>query len=67
MERINIFGKKNIINAPANVVFTKLSDLNVYVKWNPFPEGDPTNQTNVNASGLGSFLTLKEEKTGEGK
>jgi uncharacterized protein YndB with AHSA1/START domain len=55
------------INAPVNLVFTKLTDLNEYVKWNPFPEGDPTNTAQVSGSGVGSFLTWKGEKTGEGK
>ncbi len=55
------------INAPVNLVFTKLTDLNEYVKWNPFPEGDPTNTANVSGLGVGSFLTWKGEKTGEGK
>jgi hypothetical protein len=48
-------------------VFTKLTDLNEYVKWNPFPEGDPTNTADVSGAGIGSYLTWKGEKTGEGK
>lgn len=55
------------IDAPLASVFTKLTDLNEYVKWNPFPEGDPTNQTNVTGAGVGAFLVWKGEKTGEGK
>lgn len=55
------------IQAPLTVVFTKLTDLNEYVKWNPFPEGDPTNTTNISGTGVGSFLVWKGEKTGEGK
>ena len=55
------------INAPVTVVFRRLTDLNEYVRWNPFPEGDPTNQTNVSGAGVGSSLTWKGEKTGEGK
>ncbi len=55
------------INASADVIFSKLTDLNEYVKWNPFPEGDPTNQESVTGTGVGSYLTWKGEKTGEGK
>ena len=50
------------INAPIAQVFTKLTDLSVYVKWNPFPEGDPTNQAEVSEAGVGSSLTWKGEK-----
>ncbi len=35
------------INAPIATVFSRLTDLHEYVKWNPFPEGDPTNQAEV--------------------
>lgn len=55
------------INAPVAVVFAKLTDLNEYVKWNPFPEGDPTNTTDVTGMGVGSYLVWKGDKTGEGK
>lgn len=55
------------INAPVATVFTKLTDLNEYVKWNPFPEGDPTNKADVYGSGLGAYLVWKGDKTGEGK
>lgn len=55
------------IDAPVAIVFTKLTDLNEYVKWNPFPEGDPTNTADVNGLGIGSSLVWKGEKTGEGK
>ncbi len=55
------------INAPVATTFSKLTDLNEYVKWNPFPEGDPTNQTQVSGVGVNSFLIWKGEKTGEGK
>lgn len=55
------------INAPVEAVFTKLTDLNEYVKWNPFQEGDPTNKNEVTGLGGGSFLVWKGEKTGEGK
>ena len=56
-----------VIDAPIASVFSKLTDLNEYVKWNPFPEGDPTNQANVIGAGVGSYLVWKGEKTGEGK
>jgi uncharacterized protein YndB with AHSA1/START domain len=55
------------INAPLATVFTKLTDLHEYVKWNPFPEGDPTNQADVSGTGIGSSLVWKGQKTGEGK
>lgn len=55
------------IQAPVGVVFSKLTDLREYVKWNPFPEGDPTNKTNVTGDGLNSSLIWKGDKTGEGK
>jgi hypothetical protein len=55
------------INQPLSVVFSRLTDLNEYVKWNPFPEGDPTNQEIVTGTGVGSYMTWKGEKTGEGK
>jgi uncharacterized protein YndB with AHSA1/START domain len=55
------------INAPVNTVFTRLTDLNEYVKWNPFPEEDPTNTADVSGTGVGSSLIWKGEKTGEGK
>ena len=55
------------IEAPIATVFTKLTDLNEYVKWNPFPDGDPTNIAEVSGTGIGSYLVWKGEKTGEGK
>ena len=55
------------IGSSASQVFSKLTSLNEYVKWNPFPEGDPTNQTTVNGEGVGSFLVWKGKKTGEGR
>ena len=55
------------IQAPVATVFLKLPDLNEYNKWNPFPEGDSTNQTNISGQGVGSSLTWKGDKTGEGK
>ena len=55
------------IQAPIETIFSRLSNLNDYVKWNPFPEGDPTNQASVEGEGVGSYLIWKGEKTGEGK
>lgn len=55
------------INSSVSAVFSKLINLNVYAKWNPFPEGDATNQTNVTGEGLNSYLVWKGDKTGEGK
>lgn len=55
------------IEASVSTIFTRLTDLNEYIKWNPFPEGDPTNTAQVSGSGIGSYLVWKGEKTGEGK
>jgi uncharacterized protein YndB with AHSA1/START domain len=55
------------IDAPLTKVFSTLTDLNEYAKWNPFPEGDPTNRVEISGAGLGSFLSWKGTKTGEGK
>jgi len=55
------------IAAPVNDVFVKLTDLNEYVKWNPFPNGDPSNTATVSGEGLGASLVWKGDKTGEGK
>ncbi len=55
------------IQAPVAIVFSRLTNLNEYNKWNPFPEGDPSNQTNVIGEGVGSSLSWKGDKTGEGK
>jgi uncharacterized protein YndB with AHSA1/START domain len=55
------------INASVSTVFARLTNLNEYVKWNPFPEGDPTNQANVTGNGVGSYLIWKGDKTGEGR
>lgn len=54
------------IDAPISAVFSRLTDLNEYTKWNQFPKGDPTNQTSVTGDGLISFLVWKGDKTGEG-
>lgn len=55
------------IQEPVSTVFAKLTSLNDYLKWNPFQEGDPTHASNVTGDGVGSYLTWKGEKTGEGK
>jgi uncharacterized protein YndB with AHSA1/START domain len=55
------------IHSPVHAVFEKLTDLHIYDKWNPFPEGDPTNQTEISGLGLESTLAWKGNKTGEGK
>lgn len=55
------------IDAPIATVFDSLTDLHEYEKWNPFPEGDPTNLTEIVGTGVGSFMVWKGEKTGEGK
>jgi uncharacterized protein YndB with AHSA1/START domain len=59
--------RKIEITAPIASIFSNLTDLNEYEKWNPFPEGDPTNQTTVTGLGLSSYLVWKGNKTGEGK
>jgi Polyketide cyclase / dehydrase and lipid transport len=48
-------------------VHAYLTDLNQYPKWNPFSENDPGSTHQVMGSGVGSALTWKGEKTGEGK
>jgi uncharacterized protein YndB with AHSA1/START domain len=55
------------IRAPLREVFKRLPDLNEFAKWNPFPEGDTTNQTTVNGVGVNSTLAWRGDKTGEGK
>lgn len=55
------------IKAPLREVYRRLPDLNEFAKWNPFPEGDSTNQMNVNGVGVNSILVWRGEKTGEGK
>lgn len=55
------------IHAPVGTVFSRLTSLSEYNKWNPFPEGDPANQTSVSGDGVGSFLSWRGDKTGEGK
>ncbi len=55
------------IEAPLPTVFSKLTSLSEYNKWNPFPEGDPSNQTTVTGEGVGSSLSWTGKKTGEGK
>lgn len=55
------------IDAPIAMVFDSLTDLHEYEKWNPFPEGDPTNITEMVGAGLGSYMVWKGQKTGEGK
>ena len=55
------------IQAPVAIVYSKLTNLNEYNKWNPFPEGDSTNQTKMAGEGIGSTLTWTGERTGEGK
>ncbi len=55
------------INAPVAVVFSKLTDLKEYNKWNPFPDGDETHKTNITGDGIGSSLSWVGKKTGEGK
>ena len=55
------------IAAKPDDVYTYLVDLNQYQNWNPFSENDPTATSQVAGSGIGSSLTWKGEKTGEGK
>ncbi|WP_063242414.1 SRPBCC family protein [Bdellovibrio bacteriovorus] len=55
------------INAPVSTVFPRLTDLNEFVKWNPFSESDPTSKTEVAGTGVGSTMTYSGEKSGEGK
>jgi hypothetical protein len=55
------------IQSSATTVHAYLVDLNQYPKWNPFSENDPGSTTQVTGMGLGSTLTWKGDKTGEGK
>lgn len=55
------------IQRSATTVHAYLVDLNQYPKWNPFSEDDPGSVTHVTGMGLGSTLTWKGDKTGEGK
>lgn len=55
------------INAPLNAVYPRLTDLNEFVKWNPFSESDPTSKTEVVGTGVGSTMTYSGEKSGEGR
>lgn len=56
-----------VIKAPVSEVFKRLPDLNEYNKWNPFAEGDSSQQTQVEGTGLNSWMTWKGEKSGSGK
>lgn len=55
------------IQASQAAVHAYLSDLNQYPKWNPFSENDPGSTNEIAGTGVGSVLTWKGEKTGEGK
>jgi hypothetical protein len=55
------------IQSSSAAVHTYLADLNNYPKWNPFSENDPGSTNQITGTGVGSFLTWKGEKTGEGK
>ncbi len=55
------------IQNSAATVHAYLVDLTQYPKWNPFSESDPGSTTHVTGVGLGSTLTWKGDKTGEGK
>lgn len=56
-----------VIDAPVANVFTKLTDLNEYTKWNPFAEGDIENKYEVNGAGVGGYLEWKGGKAGDGR
>ncbi len=47
-------------------VFSYLSDLNQFSQWSPFQEMDPEQKVTVEGSGVGSTLTWKSERMGEG-
>jgi hypothetical protein len=64
--KIRIDRAIEIQRSPA-AVHAYLADLNQYPKWNPFSEGDPGSTAQVSGTGVGSTLTWKGEKTGEGK
>ncbi len=56
-----------VIKAPVAEVFQRLPDLNEYNKWNPFAEGDTSQNTQVTGTGLNSSMTWKGKNSGEGK
>lgn len=58
-----------VINKPPENVYAYISDLNNFKQWNPFIEGDPTVQTQVTGSGVGTVYSWKgdEQKTGAGQ
>lgn len=55
------------INSSAASVHGYLADLNQYPKWNPFLQNDPGSTAQITGTGVGSTLTWKGDKTGEGK
>lgn len=55
------------IQSSQAAVHAYLTDLNQYPKWNPFSESDPGSTNQITGTGVGSVLTWKGEKTGEGK
>jgi hypothetical protein len=55
------------IQSSSATVHTYLADLNQYPKWNPFSENDPGSTNQITGTGIGSVLTWRGEKTGEGK
>jgi carbon monoxide dehydrogenase subunit G len=64
--KIRINRSIEIQSSPA-AVHAFLADLNQYPKWNPFSENDPGSTAHVTGTGVGSVLTWKGDKTGEGK
>lgn len=57
------------INAPAQVIFDRMSDLSRFNDWNPFPEMDPTTTTSHEgpASGVGSVFNYEGKRLGRGR
>ena len=51
----------------ASSLHSYLADLNHYPSWNPFSENDPGATNQITGAGVGSVLTWKGDKTGEGK
>jgi ribosome-associated toxin RatA of RatAB toxin-antitoxin module len=55
------------VNAPAAKVFTVISDLNQFSRWNPWAEMEPTAKIEVAGQGIGATYSWAGQKTRSGK
>jgi uncharacterized protein YndB with AHSA1/START domain len=55
------------INAPAEKVFTQVTDWENFKKWDPFSESDPTSKATYEGQGVGARYEWAGEKTGKGR